>query len=98
MKVQVFVLRRDGRRWEDRNAEGVAGSLRLHSVTIGSETHRVAQLHSRASRSSNDQQVLPPLYGPELIALGADSLLLRGFESSHGVGYVQEWRCVIERR
>jgi hypothetical protein len=93
MKVQVFVLRRDGRRWQDRNAEGIAGELRLHSITVGSETHRVAQLCSRAMLSSMDEELLPPLYSPQLIALGGESLLLRGFESSNGVGYVQEWRC-----
>jgi hypothetical protein len=95
MKVQVFVLRREGRRWQDRNAEGIAGELRLHSITVGSETHKVAQLCSRGVRSSKDEELLPPLYSPELVALGNGALLLRGFESSNGVGYVQEWRCVI---
>jgi hypothetical protein len=95
MKVKVFVLRRNGRRWQDRNAEGVGGELRLHSITLGSETHKVAQLYARAVRSSKDDELLPPLYSPELVALGGDSLLLRGFESMDGAGYVQEWCCVI---
>ena len=96
MKVQVFVLRRNGRRWRDREEEAVAGMLRLHSVTLGSETHKVAQLCSRDGRGAKTETLLPPLYSPELIALGNGSLLLRGFESAAGVGYVQEWRCVIE--
>jgi hypothetical protein len=95
MKVQVFVLRRNGRKWHDRNQESIAGELRLHSVTTGSETYRVAQLCARAVRSSQAEELLPPLYSPQLIALGSESLLLRGYESSDGVGYVQEWRCVI---
>jgi hypothetical protein len=96
MKVQVFVLRRNGRRWQDRNAEGIAGVLRLHSITLGSETHRVAQLCARAIRGSRDDELLPSLYSPELVALGDGALLLRGFESSNGTGYVQEWRCVLD--
>jgi hypothetical protein len=96
MRVQVFVLRRNGRRWQDRNPEGIAGELSLHSVTLGGETHKMAQLCSRGVRSSRDDALLPPLYAPELIALGDESLLLRGFESSNGIGYVQEWRCVLE--
>lgn len=94
--MQVFVLRRNGRRWEDRNQEGIAGELRLHSITVGSETHKVAQLCSRAVRSSKDEELLPPLYSPDLVAVGGSSMLLRGIESLSGAGYVQEWRCVIE--
>ena len=37
----------------------------------------------------------PPLYEPELVAIGSDALLLRGYESANGVGYVQEWRCEL---
>jgi hypothetical protein len=96
MKVQVFVLRREGRRWQDRNAEGIAGELRLHSITVGSETHKVAQLCSRGLRSSRDEELLPSLYSPELVALGNSSVLLRGIESLSGAGYVQEWRCVVD--
>ena len=93
--MTVFLLRRNGRRWEDRDREGIDGELRLHSITLGSETHNVAQLCSRAVRSSKNHELLPPLYSPELVALGGDSMLLRGFESTDGAGYVQEWRCVI---
>ena len=48
-------------------------------------------------RGSRTEDLLPPLYEPELVAIGHDGLLLRGFESSNGTGYVQEWRCVIQR-
>ena len=37
-----------------------------------------------------------PLYEPELVAIGNGSLLLRGFESAQGTGYVQEWHCILE--
>ena len=37
--------------------------------------------------------LLPVLFEPELIAVGNGSMLLRGYESAGGVGYVQEWRC-----
>jgi hypothetical protein len=93
MKVQVFLLRRNGRRWQDRNAEGIAGELRLHSITVGSETHKVAQLCTRGDRSSWTKELLPPLYSPQLVALGNSVMMLRGYESCNGVAYVQEWRC-----
>lgn len=70
--------------------------MSLHSITVGNETHRIAQLCARVLRSSKEEQLLPQLYSPQLIALGSESLLLRGFESFNGVGYVQEWRCVME--
>jgi hypothetical protein len=95
MKARVFVLRRNGRRFQDRSQEGIDGDLRMHSVMRGSETHRIVQLCSRADRSSKDEELLPPLYEPQLMALGNGALLLRGFESYNGVGYVQEWRCEI---
>ncbi len=95
MKVRVFVLRRSGRRFRDRNQEGIDGELRMHSITLGSETHKVVQLCAKALRGSRDEELLPPLYSPQLIALGSGALLLRGFESNEGIGYVQEWRCVL---
>jgi hypothetical protein len=98
MKVRVFTLRSKGRRTPRSEAtEGVPGDLRMHSMMHGSELHCVARLCHRADRSSNDRELLPPLYSPNLVALGEASLLLRGFQSVDGVAYVQEWRCVIER-
>jgi hypothetical protein len=95
MKVQVFVLRRSGRRFQDRNQEGIAGELSLHSLSRGSETHRIAQLCSGAGTSAHEKHLLPPMYSPDLIAIGGNAFLLRGYEAEGGVGYVQEWRCVI---
>ena len=95
MRAKVFLLRHDGRRFHDRDQEGVEGELRMQSVVRGSEMHRVVQLCRRAQGSSREEELLPPLYGPELVALGSSALLLRGFESTGGVGYVQEWRCVL---
>jgi len=97
MKVRVFLLRRSGRRFHDRDQESVEGVLRLDSTMNGHQMHRVAKLSAPASRGSRGAQLLPPLYEPELVAIGDDALLLRGFESAGGVGYVQEWRCEVRR-
>jgi hypothetical protein len=51
---------------------------------------------ARALRSSRDEQLSPPLHSPELVAIAEGAFTVRGFESTHGTGYVQEWRCVIE--
>ena len=96
MKVRVYALRRSGRRFHDRGQEFVRGELQLHSIMSGHETHRVAQLRAQDARGSRADDVLPPLYEPELVAVGNGALLLRGYESSNGTGYVQEWRCVVE--
>lgn len=95
MRVRVFALRRVGRRYTHHDQESVLGELHLHSIMQGTTSHRVAQLRARELRGSRGEDLLPPLYEPELVAVGADALLLRGFESSNGVGYVQEWRCVL---
>ena len=96
MKVRVYALRRVGRRYTHHDNESVAGELHLHAIMRGTETHRVAQLRGRDPRGSRSDDLLPPLYEPELVAVGSDTLLLRGYESSNGTGYVQEWRCVLE--
>ena len=97
MKVRVFVLRTRGRRTHQPDrTEGVPGDLRMYSQVLGSEMHRVARLCTRTDRSSQDRELLPPLYAPELVALGERSLLLRGFQSLDGSAYVQEWRCQVE--
>ena len=97
MRVRVFPLRHHGRR--TRRAEeqpGVAGDLRMFSMVHGSEMHMVARLCTRTERSSTDRELLPPLYRPELVAVGEDALLLRGFQSVDDAAYVQEWRCLLE--
>lgn len=97
VKVRVFALRRVGRRYTHHDQESILGELHLHSIMRGSESHRVAQLRSADPRGSRTEDLLPPLYEPELVAIGHDGLMLRGFESANGTGYVQEWRCVIQR-
>jgi hypothetical protein len=96
MKVRVFPLRVRGKRAERSEEPGVPGDLRMYSQVHGSEMHRVARLCTRTDRSSNDRELLPPLYSPELVALGERALLLRGFQSVDGAAYVQEWRCLLE--
>jgi hypothetical protein len=63
----------------------------------GSEPYTVLELCRRAPLSSKDEHLLPPLYSPQVVAIGTDSILMRGIESNSGAGYVQEWHCVIER-
>ena len=96
MKVRVTAMRRSGRRFRDRGQESVVGELRLHSIMREHEAYRVAELVAVDVRGSRTQDALPPLFEPELVAIGNGSLLLRGFESAQGTGYVQEWHCVIE--
>jgi hypothetical protein len=96
VKVRVFALRRVGRRYTHHDQDSVLGELHLHAILRGSESHRIAQLRSLDPRGSRTEDLLPPLYEPELVAVGQDGLLLRGYESSNGTGYVQEWRCVIQ--
>ena len=97
MRVRVIVLRQHGRRTARADVnEGVPGDLRMYSQVLGSEMHHVARLCSRTDRSSQDRELLPPLYAPMLVAVGQGSILLRGFQSIDGAAYVQEWRCLIE--
>jgi hypothetical protein len=96
MRVRVFPLRDRGRRThKTEQREGVPGDLRMYSMVHGSEMHTVARLCYRSDRSSNDRELLPPLYAPRLVAVGEGSLLLRGFQSLDGAAYVQEWRVVV---
>lgn len=95
MKARVFTLRLKGRRVKDGLGEGIVGDLRLHSMVVGTEVHRIAQLCGRTPRGSREDLLLDPIFEPELVAVGAEALLIRGFESAGGAGYVQEWHCVI---
>jgi hypothetical protein len=96
MKVRVFSLRQRGKRTGRSEGEpGVPGDLRMFSQVHGTEMHMVARLCTRTDRSSQDRELLPPLYSPELVAVGERALLLRGFQSIDGAAYVQEWRCEV---
>ena len=95
MKARVIALRCRGRRIRGGSGEGLLGELQLHSILIGSVMHRVANLSVRDDRGSREAQLLQPLYEPELGAVGAESMLIRGYESEEGTGYVQEWHCVV---
>jgi hypothetical protein len=97
MRVRVFVMRRNGRRTDRGDvSDGTPGDLRMYSQMIGNEMHQVVRLCTRTDRSSQDRELLPPLYSPALIAVGESSILLRGFQAAEGAAYVQEWRCVFE--
>jgi len=77
--------------------EGTEGELQMASTMHGSEMHVVARLCSRTALSIHDEDLLPPLYSPELVAVARQALLLRGFQNDGGTAYVQEWRCVVEQ-
>ena len=94
MKVRVTALRRAGRRFHDRDQEGIEGFLRVHATLHGQQAHKVARLCA-GSGAPKEADLLPVLYEPELVAVGSGALLLRGYESAGGVGYVQEWRCEL---
>lgn len=97
MKVRVYSLRHRGRRTDRAEAQdGVPGDLRFFSMVHGSEMHRVARLCTRTERSATDRELLPPLYAPELVAVGERALLLRGFQAVDGAAFVQEWRCIVD--
>ncbi|APV48541.1 hypothetical protein BWI17_01870 [Betaproteobacteria bacterium GR16-43] len=95
MNARVFVMRRRGRRLKVRGGEGLPGKLSIHSVTHGSALHQVATLTETEERGSKSRDVIPPLHEPQLVAIGQESILLRGFEAEDETGYVQEWMCVF---
>lgn len=96
MRVRVFALRQRGRRTRRAEAdEGVEGELQITSTMHGSEIHPSARLCARVELTIHDHDLLPPLYAPVLIAVGRESLLLRGFQNEEGTAYVQEWRCIV---
>src|SRR3954468_9701447 len=98
MNVRVFVLRRQGRTFRDRDWEGIDGALRMHSIVRGGRLHRVAQLCRRDVNSSHEEELLPTLHQPELVSVEETAIVLRGFEVCDGAGFVQEWRCEVPRR
>lgn len=84
-------MRKNGKRAHGYGCEPVRGTLKLRWQMAGDESHKVAELVTQDVRGSSSDQLLPPLYAAELVALGEGSMLLRGFESVNGAAYVQEW-------
>lgn len=60
----------------------------------------VTSVHLRAPRNDEllGSRYWPALYEPHLVAIGQDSILLRGYESTDGGSHVQEWNCVLDVR
>ena len=88
----MSLLRRRGRRNARSDAgEGVRGDLRLFAAGSTDELH----LYRRDPLGSNETDLLPPLYEPQLAALGNNAILLRGYELHDGAAFVQEWHCVF---
>jgi hypothetical protein len=98
MNVRVYLLRRQGRAFRDRDQEGVEGALRMHSIVRGGRLHRVAQLCRRGVNSAREEELVPALHRPELVSVEEGAIVLRGFEVCDGAGYVQEWRCEVARK
>jgi hypothetical protein len=98
MNVRVYVLRRQGRTFRDRDWEGIEGALRMHSIARAGRLHRVAQLCRRGVNSAREEELLPTLHQPELVSVDDGAIVLRGFEVCDGAGYVQEWRCEVARK
>lgn len=96
MQARVYLLRQRGRRLPDRHDESFTGRLVVDATQNGHAIYTAARLCRTALRGSRQDELVPPLYEPVLAAVGDGVLLLRGFESRDGVGYVQEWRCVLE--
>jgi hypothetical protein len=69
------------------------GNLVILATMHGTELHKVARLCERQERSARDDDLLAPLYAPELVTLATDSMLLRGFQADDDGAHVQEWHC-----
>jgi len=98
MNVRVYLLRRQGRSFRDRDWEGVEGALRMHSIVRAGRLHRVARLCRRGVNSACEEELVPTLHQPELVGVDEGAIVLRGFEVCEGAGYVQEWRCEVTRK
>ena len=96
MKVQVFIQRRNGRRTKERGAEGLAGEIRMQTVMVAGESVTSVHLARRTSMSCWDEDLIAPLYEPNLVAIGDNSLLLRGYEATESGSHVQEWHVLME--
>jgi hypothetical protein len=95
VKARVYLLRRNGRRVRETD-ECFRGTLLVDATMQGGTLYTAAHLRETVLRGSNQEDVLPPLFEPVLAAIGEGVLLLRGYESRDGAGFVQEWRCVLE--
>lgn len=63
----------------------------------GSESYTLVQLTSTVAMSIHDVELLPPLYSPQLVALGNDALLLRGFEAETARRTCRSGTCCLLR-
>ena len=68
-------------------------SEELKLLTAGStdELH----LCQRDRRGSKVVDLLPPLYEPQMAAIGSEAIMLRSYESCDGAAFVQEWHCIV---
>jgi hypothetical protein len=97
MEWRVRLMRKAGRRipWKTLiNELGLMGTIRTHSCTYGDqEPYNVAVLNVSDSPIAEGIELLEP----QLLMLGDQALILRGYErlvSDEGpLTVLQEWRC-----
>ena len=98
MKWRVRLMRKAGRRipWQILvNEPGLIGTIRTHSCNYGSQgPYPVAVLRGESPMSAGIE-----LIEPQLLMLGDQALLLRGYErlkdDEGAFTVLQEWRCEI---
>ena len=92
-------MRKAGRRipWKTLiNQPGLIGTIRTHSCSYGSQgPFKVAALHASDSPIMEGIELLEP----QLLMLGEQALILRGFERLRNdegpFTVMQEWRCEL---
>jgi len=97
MKWRVRLMRKAGRRipWKALiNEPGLIGTIRTHSCTYGDqEPYSVAVLNVSDSPIAGGIELLEP----QLLMLGDQALILRGYEQLQNddgpFTVLQEWRC-----
>lgn len=99
MLATVFRMRENGARREDeRSGAGVTGQLLL-MWSVG--TPKTAPFRSLTLSSSDGmaKQLLPPLFEPQLLTLGANGMMFRGFERRvspiESYSVLQEWHVLF---
>jgi len=97
MKWRVRLMRKAGRRipWKILiNEPGLVGTIRTHSCTYGDqEPYSVAVLRESDSPIAEGIELIEP----QLLMLGDQALILRGYELLNNQAgpftVLQEWRC-----
>jgi hypothetical protein len=98
MLVHVRKTRHQGKRLSNTalsNSAPLIGDL-TYSTTHYRRSGSVASLTLQARGNQTREGCLAVLYEPVLVALVADGMRFRGFESVDGTGYAQEWLVEVQ--